>query len=89
MYSLERSKIFKKDIAKVKFTNEHYAKYILYLGMLLNNQKLPVEAKDHALKGNFIGFREFHVSGDLILIYQLIDDTLFLGRIGSHSQLFE
>ena len=45
MLELERVKTFKKDISKLKFSNKHYAKYILYLGYLLDNKELPKEAK--------------------------------------------
>jgi len=89
MLGLERTKVFKKDISKLKFSNQHYAKYILYLGTLLDEKTLPTEAKDHELKGNWQGYREFHVSGDLLLIYKIENETLYLVRIGSHSQLFE
>jgi len=89
MLGLERVKTFKKDIAKLKFSNQHYAKYILYLGYLLNNKELPAEAKDHDLKGQWNGYREFHISGDLLLIYRIENEVLYLIRIGSHSQLFE
>ena len=53
MLGLERTKVFKKDISKLKFLNQHYAKYILYLGVLLKNELLPIEAKDHELKGKW------------------------------------
>jgi len=88
MLGLERTKVFKKDISKLKFSNQHYAKYILYLGVLLEEKTLPNEAKDHELKGNWQGYREFHISGDLLLIYKIENETLYLVRIGSHSQLF-
>ena len=89
MLELERVKTFKKDISKQKFSNKHYAKYILYLGYLLDSQELPKEAKDHELKGKWSGYREFHISGDLLLIYRIENEILYLIRIGSHSQLFE
>jgi len=28
------------------------------------------------------------LSGDILVIYKIIDDTLYLVRIGSHSELF-
>jgi len=40
------------------------------------------------LKGNYSDYREFHISGDLLLIYRVEDETLKLVRIGSHSELF-
>lgn len=89
MLGLERTKVFKKDMSKLKFSNQHYAKYILYLGYLLNEQVLPKEAKDHSLSGNWSGYREFHISGDLLLIYKIENKILYLVRIGSHSQLFD
>ena len=87
--SLEITKNFKKDIDKLRFTNEHYSKYIIYIAKLLEGKPLPSEALDHPLKGEWSSYREFHVSGDLLVIYKISQDTLFLARIGSHSQLFE
>ena len=73
---------------KVKFSNEHYSKYLMYLGLLLKNEMLPLEAKDHPLKGDWKDAREFHISGDLLVIYKIVNNTLKLIRIGTHSQLF-
>ena len=66
---LSLSKSFKKDLNKLKFSNEHYAKYVIYLGKLLAKESLPPEAKDHNLKGKWNGTKEFHISGDLLVIY--------------------
>ncbi|WP_304418120.1 type II toxin-antitoxin system YafQ family toxin, partial [uncultured Helicobacter sp.] len=46
--------------------------------------------KDHALKGEYIGFRECHIKPDLLLIYQKDKHILILTCIdvGSHSKLF-
>ncbi|MBD3809120.1 MAG: type II toxin-antitoxin system mRNA interferase toxin, RelE/StbE family [Sulfuricurvum sp.] len=38
--------------------------------------------------GEWRGFREFHVSGDLLIIYCYDDDVLKLIRMGSHTRLF-
>lgn len=85
---LNLTKSFKKDLGKLKFSNEHYAKYVIYLGKLLAKEELPPEARDHNLKGEWDGTREFHVSGDLLVIYIVTETELTLVRIGSHSQLF-
>jgi len=90
MYNkLERTKVFIKDSSKIRFSNEYYSKFIIFIGKLLSNEELPKEAKDHALKGNWKGYREFHISGDLILIYFTTETELTLVRIGTHSQLFK
>lgn len=86
---LNLTKQYKKDIKKVNFSNDHYTKYIVFISKLLENKNLPSESKDHSLKGNWDGYREFHISGDLLVIYKVLEDTLHLVRIGSHSQLFE
>lgn len=83
------TKSFKKDLNKVKFSNEYYEKYIIYLAKLLSKESLPPEARDHHLSGQWNNAREFHISGDLIVIYMIVDDELILIRIGSHSQLFQ
>ncbi len=86
---LERSKAFIKDLQKISFSNEHYSKYVVYLGKILSNQSLPPEALDHALKGEYSNYREFHVSGDLLVIYKTTEEIIYLVRIGTHSQLFK
>ena len=69
-------------------SNQHYSKYILFLSTLLQEETLPIEAKDHPLSGQYQDTREFHISGDLLIIYFTTDTELVLIRIGSHSQLF-
>ena len=86
---LFRTKIFKKDFQKLKMTDNQHAKYIKFLSMLLDGKKLPLEARDHNLIGNYSGFKEFHIGGDLLVIYRIKDDILRLTRIGSHSELFK
>ena len=86
--TLKREKQFTKDMARLQISDKHYEKFILYIGILLSNEVLPPEAKDHDLKGEHKGFREFHVSGDLLVIYKVKAGSLYLSRIGSHSQLF-
>ena len=85
---LFRTKIFKKDYQKLKMPDTQYAKYISFLSMLLEGEELPLEARNHNLIGNYSGFQEFHIGGDLLVIYCIEDDILRLTRIGSHSQLF-
>jgi mRNA interferase YafQ len=51
---------------------------------------LMLEAKyvDHALVGNWKGFRDCHIKPDLVLIYRTHEDCLQLARIGSHNDVF-
>lgn len=58
--------------------------------MLALGQKLSPLYRDHKLHGEFEGYRECHIEGDLLLVYQIIDKelVLVLVDVGSHSELF-
>ena len=86
---LFRTKTFKKEYMKSKITDTQYMKYIKYIVTLLEDSTLPLESRDHSLSGEYNGFREFHIGGDLLVIYLIKDDILRLSRIGTHSQLFK
>jgi len=87
--TLQRHKNYKKDELKTKLTDEQYSKLIRYLSLLLRGEALPKESLDHSLQGEYKGLREFHLSGDMLIIYTIIEDTLYLMRMGTHSQLFK
>ncbi len=86
---LFRAKTFKKDYKKLKMSDNQYAKYIKYLSLLLEGKALPLEARDHILIGNYSGFKEFHLGGDLLVIYYIENNIIRLTRIGTHSQIFK
>jgi mRNA interferase YafQ len=45
---------------------------------------------DHELTGDWKGFRECHIGGDFLLIYDLrADGAIIFTRAGSHADLFE
>jgi mRNA interferase YafQ len=56
--------------------------------LLASDQQLPQRYFDHALSGEWSGFRDCHIRPDLVLIYEKPHtDTLRLVRLGSHSEL--
>ena len=90
MIELKQHKKFKRDISKVTFSDSQFNKYIKYLHLLANNEELPIEARNHSLKGNWKDFNEFHIGGDLLIIYRYTNNkALELIRIGTHNQLFK
>ena len=52
--------------------------------------ELPLDERqrDHALSGNWRGYRDCHIEPDWLLIYRVVDDELQLTRTGSHAELF-
>ena len=91
MLQLIRHKFFKKDIDKVTLTDQQFTKMVRYLSELVEGNELPIEANDHPLNGEWKTFREFHLGGDMLLIYRIDEEKsqIILVRIGSHSQLFK
>jgi mRNA interferase YafQ len=82
-------KDFTKNLQKAKLNPTNTAKLFLYISLLLHEEKLPKESKDHALSGNYKDTNEFHLSGDLLVVYRITNNTLELLRIDTHSQLFK
>jgi len=58
--------------------------------ILLERKRLPEKYRDHALLGDYVGMRECHIKPDTLLVYSIehTDQTLYLERIGSYSELF-
>lgn len=56
---------------------------------LLKQEVLSRKLCDHPLSGNWAGHRECHVKPDILLIYKVDDEYLYLERVGSHSELFK
>ena len=86
--NIKVDKQFEKDLRKANLKSQIIAKLFSYVSKLLNNESLPIEAKNHNLKGEYSSFQEFHLSGDILVIYKFIGDDIVLIRLGSHSQLF-
>ena len=58
---------------------------------LLAEKVLDKKYKDHALAGDYAGFRKCHILSDWLLIYLIDQGQLLLTvtRTGSHSELFD
>lgn len=63
------------------------------LALIANDAPLGPERRDHALKGEWSGYRECRIGGDFLLIYRLDDaagkaGTIVFVRAGTHADLF-
>lgn len=90
MRAIERTTRFKRDYKREKKTNSDLDRDLLdVIEMLSSDADLPERLRDHALTGEWKGFRDCHVRPDLVLIYEKVGpDILSLARLGSHSELF-
>lgn len=85
---IRRHKQFLKDYAKTKLSDSQFEKFISFVNLLKEDKPLPPESRDHSLKGEWIDFRECHLGGDMLLVYQEQDEEIVLSRIGTHNQIF-
>jgi mRNA interferase YafQ len=93
MRAIERSSAFKRDFKRAKAAPRHRkdvdSLVSTVVALLVSDQVLPQSNRDHALSGDWVGYRECHIKPDLLLIYRKPDAaTLRLARLGSHSELF-
>ena len=58
---------------------------------LRQGRKLDAKYRDHALHGNWEGFRECHIQPDWLLVYLVENDilTLTLVETGTHADIFD
>lgn len=82
---------FKKDFKRIKKRGYDLSELKGVLDKLANREELEQRNRDHALSGNYAGFRECHIKPDWLLVYAIDDDKLILtaSRTGSHSDLFD
>lgn len=90
--SIRRTPSFKRDFKRIKKKHFDESLFVdaLKALMLEDTQLLILKYKDHALTGNWKGYRELHVQQNWILIYRIDEDELqlVLTRTGTHDELF-
>lgn len=89
------TRTFHKDYERLSRSGR-YDMHRLKEAMLLliaNDAPLGPEWLDHPLKGEWSGYRECHIGGDFLLIYEVDDSagkggSIVFERTGTHSDLF-
>ena len=89
-YQIKHTTQFKKDYKLAKRRNMKLQILKDVVTKLANGEQLETKYRDHALSGDWIGHREYHLLPDWLLIYRIEDDILVLTltRTGTHSDLF-
>lgn len=90
MYSVRPTTKFQKDLKRIAKRGYDISLLTEVIKKLANGERLPEKNKDHALSGDYSGYRECHITPDWLLIYEIENDELilYLTRTGTHSDLF-
>ena len=91
MFEIVLSNRFKKDLKLSAKRGLNLDELDAIVERLASGQPLPEKNRDHALTGDYIGFRECHIRPDWLLVYRVDgeDLILFLFRTGTHTDLFD
>lgn len=83
-------KLFKKDLKRIMRRGYNIELLKKVVDLLAKQELLPEKYKDHNLSGDYIGYRECHITPDWLLVYQIRENELILvlTRTGTHSDLF-
>ncbi|MBO1103620.1 type II toxin-antitoxin system YafQ family toxin [Enterococcus hirae] len=91
MLTLEFTPSFKRDYKRMMKKHYNEAEFRKVINLLVNQEQevLKTKYKDHALQGNWKGFRELHIQPDWLLIYKINGKKLILTlvRTGSHDKI--
>jgi mRNA interferase YafQ len=90
------TKAFQKDYERLSRSGRYDMRRLKQAVLLLiaNDGPLGPEWLDHPLKGEWAGYRECHVGGDFLLIYEVAESagkggSIVFVRAGTHSDLFQ
>ncbi len=86
--TIRQSTRFRRDVKRLQRQRRALSKLERVIEVLVAQEPLAEQCRDHALAGNWKGFRECHVQPDWLLIYRSEDEELQLARTGSHAELF-
>lgn len=83
MRTFSRTSQFRRDVKLAKRRGKDVAKLKAVLDLLIDEQPLPPQNKDHPLHGQWAGSRDCHVEPDWIIIYTLESNHVRFERTGS------
>jgi len=79
---------FRRDLRKAEQRNRDMQKIKDAMLLLLNEEPLPPQYRDHALKGVWKHYRDLHLEPDWLLIYKIDGNECLFARTGSHADIF-
>ena len=89
MLDVEYSGAFKREVRRAILQGRDILKMFMPVAVLLNGDQLAPQYCDHPMKGQWEGYRNFHVEPDWVVLYRLEGALVRFERTGTHSELFK
>ncbi len=91
MYQVKFTTSYKKSYKLMKKRGLDLSLLDNVVDTLRQGKELAEKYRDHALTGNFQGFRECHIKPDWLLVYLIENDVLTLTLVdtGTHADIFK
>ncbi len=80
---------FRRDVKRMRKRGKSLEKLNQIMKLLIAQQTPPLRMRDHALTGNWAGYRECHIEPDWLLIYKVEPPIILFARTGTHADLFQ
>ena len=88
MLDLVMTTQFRKDLKRINKRGKDLSLLKDVLQTLREEQALEEKYHDHALTGNYIGFRECHIQPDWLLVYAINKEELIVLTLGESWNQF-
>jgi mRNA interferase YafQ len=89
--TVRRTSLFKREYKKAKKQGKDIPHLLKLIHKLANDEPLPEKYRDHALTGDWKGYRECHINPDWLLVYSKEEESgellLILTRLANHNVL--
>lgn len=79
---------FESDVRKMVRNGKEANLLWDLVDILISEEVIPEEYRDHELTGRWSGVRDIHIEADWLLLYKRINRELILLRTGTHQDLF-
>jgi len=89
MYEIQITSRFKKELRLLEKRGYDMRRMDTVVSALAAGLPLDSKYRDHALSGDWSGYRECHIAPDWLLVYRIFRDVLVLSlsRTGTHADL--
>jgi mRNA interferase YafQ len=91
MYTVKPTVKFQRDLKMAEKRGYKIDLLTVVIKKLAAGEPLDQSYNDHPMRGQYQGCLECHITLNLLLIYEIVDETLilYLTRTGTHADLFE